>query len=138
MLEYRVVAPSQLGTNVDQLIGSVEQQIRDAQTQAAANLMADRRTVVGVNGVLATRPLEAPTTPRPHREVNPQLAAGGDTEALIVAKRALKLFRIAYRGAWRAFKSGLRAVFPGGTLLMKLRYGQLCDPLDACWCARAA
>jgi hypothetical protein len=87
--------------------------------------------------VLACRPLEAPPTPRPVKHVNPTLAAGGDKQALAVAKRAVKLFRCAYRAAWKAFKAGERAVFPGGTLLMRLRYGQRCEPLDAYWCARA-
>jgi putative transposase len=136
-LDYRIVAPRQLGDQIELLVESVERLIRDTQQQIAATLSAERRSVVGVKGVLACRPLEAPSTPRPVKHVNPTLAAGGDKQALAVAKRAVKLFRCAYRAAWKAFKAGERAVFPGGTLLMRLRYGQRCEPLDAYWCARA-
>ena len=36
------------------------------------------------------------------------------------------------------FQQGANAVFPGGTLLMRRRFGVPCDPLDAtCWCQLA-
>jgi REP element-mobilizing transposase RayT len=136
-LDYRVVAPQQLNTHVEPLVKSVEQLIRDKQQEIAATLRAEHRSVVGANDDIAKRPLDAPSTPRPIKHLNPTLAAGGNSRALEIAKQAIKLFRCAYRAAWKAFKAGERVVFPGGTLLMRLRFGQRCEPLDACWCVRA-
>jgi hypothetical protein len=137
-LTYQVSAPSQLGDSLEHAIATVELHIRNAQQQAAVELAAQRRSVVGVAAILATNPLDAPTTPRPIGELNPTLAGGGDREALSVAKRAVKLFRTAYRAAWEDFKAGALTLFPGGTLLMRTRFGQPCQPLDACWCMTAA
>lgn len=135
MLECAVTAPTQLGNSLEQVIDTVELHIRRAQEQAAVNLAAQRRRVLGVNAVLSTDPFETPSTPRPSGNLNPHLAAGGDREALSMAQRALKGFRLAYRAAWQEFKRCARAIFPGGTLLMRLRFGQPCEALDACWCA---
>jgi putative transposase len=132
-LSYRITAPAQLG-ELEQAIADVEQHIRHAQQQAAVELGARRRSVAGAAAVFAVDPFGAPTTPRPVGELSPTLAAGGDHEALSVAKQAIKLFRQAYRDAWEAFKAGSHAIFPGGTLLMRTRFGQTCQPLDACWC----
>jgi len=136
-LNYAVRAPSQLGDSVEQAIATVELHIRDAQQQAAVELATQRRSAKGVAAVVATSPFDAPMSERPIGGLNPTLAAGGDKEALSVAKKAIKLFRIAYRTAWNEFKKGVRSVFPGGTLLMRTRFGQQCAPLDACWCVTA-
>jgi putative transposase len=136
-LEYRVCSPSQLGPSVERAIEAVEQHIREAQRQAAINHAAQRRTVLGAKAVLAVHPFDAPTTERPVGNLNPHLAAGGDRQTLSTAKLALKLFRIAYREAWKHFKKTASAVFPGGTWLMHRRYGQACTTLDAWWCVRA-
>jgi putative transposase len=133
-LAYRVSAPSQLGDSVELAIATVELHIGNAQQQAAVELAAQRRSAMGVAAILETDPFDAPTTPRPAGEINPILASGGDHEALSIAKQAIKLFRLAYRAAWEDFKAGARALFPGGTLLMRTRFGQPCQPLDACWC----
>jgi putative transposase len=131
-LTYAVCAPSRLADSVEQAIETVELHLRAAQHQAAIELAAQRRSVVGVNGVLATDPLDAPNTERPVGTLNPQIAAGGDHDALANAKLAVKLFRQAYRAAWREFKARASAIFPGGTLLMRTRFGQACTTLDAC------
>lgn len=136
-ISYAVCAPSQLGDSIEHAVAAVELYIRNAQQQAAVELAAERRAAIGVNAVLATNPLDAPTTPRPIGKLNPTLAAGGDHDALINAKRALKLFRLAYRAAWEEFKVKACATFPGGTLLMRTRFRQACTVLDACWCVTA-
>jgi REP element-mobilizing transposase RayT len=133
-LSYCVIAPSQLGDSLEIAIATVELHIRNAQHQAAVELAAQRRSVRSTSAILGTDPFDAPTTPRPVGELNPTLASGGDREALSLAKQALKLFRLAYRAAWKEFRRGARALFPGGTLLMRTRFGQPCQPLDACWC----
>lgn len=136
-ISYTVCAPSQLGDSVEQAIKTVEQHIRMAHEQAATELAAKGRSVLGVNAVRAMNPLDAPRTPRPADKINPQLAAGGDNEALTKAKIALKMFRLAYRQAWQEFKARAAAIFPGGTLMMQKRFGQACTALDACWCVTA-
>lgn len=136
-ISYCVTAPPKLGASIEQAIATTELHIRSAQQQAAIELAARRRSVLGVNGIVATNPLDAPKTPRPAGKLNPSLAAGGDRAALSAAKMAVKLFRMAYRAAWEQFKERASAVFPGGTLLMRTRFGQACTELDASWCVRA-
>lgn len=136
-LSYQVTAPAQLAGPLEQIIATVELHMREAQAQAAIDLAKQGRSILGAKAVLACNPFSAPTTPRPVGTLNPHLAAGGDRAALTTAKQALKHFRLAYREAWKLFRRTAQAVFPGGTWLMRLRFGQRCDPLDACWCARA-
>ena len=139
-LSYEVVPPRQLQGqpgDVDTVVATVEQHIREAQTQAATNLAAAGRSFAGVKAVLRTDPFDSPKTQRSRGQLTPHLAAGGDHEAMSTAALALKLFRLAYRQAWKRFKDGLDVVFPGGTLLMRKRFGVACDPLDACWCELA-
>ena len=120
------------------MIADVEGHIRREQDQIAANVRAQGRAFAGAKAVLRTSPLDSPNTPRPQGKLTPRLAAGGDAKALIAAATALKLFRIAYRQAWKRFKQLGDAVFPGGTLLMRQRFGVECSPLDAaCWCELA-
>lgn len=137
-LSYQVTAPTQLGDSLERAIATVELHIRDAQQQAAIELAAQHRSVVGPATVLSANPFDAPATPRPVGTLNPTLASGGDGKILSTAKRAIKLFRIAYRAAWKDFKAGVQTLFPGGTLLMRTRFGQPCLPLDACWCVTAS
>ncbi len=99
---------------------------------------AQGRSFAGVKAVLRTSPLDSPSTARAQGTLTPHLAAGGDGKALSAAATALKLFRMAYREAWKRFKEVGSAVFPGGTLLMRKRFGAECEPLDAaCWCELA-
>jgi len=137
-ITYAVCAPSQLGESIESAIQSVELRIREEQARAAVELGARRQSVVGVKAVLATDPLDAPRTDRPVGNLNPVLAAGGDHAALSTAMIAIKMFRRAYREAWREFKEKAQATFPGGTLLMRTRFGQACHVLDACWCLTAS
>ncbi len=135
-LEYQVAAPAQLDRgDLEGLIADVESHIRARQSGFVAEHAAEGRHFRGVKAVLRTDPFDSPCTPRPEGTINPQVAAGGDPEALSLAVRALVAFRSAYREAWELFKRGVAALFPGGTLLLRKRYGVRCGPLDAgCWC----
>jgi len=139
-IEYRITAPSQLvHGDVEVLIGEVETAIRERQSQAAMDLASQGRSFKGIKAIIRTNPFDSPCTARAVGKLKPQIAAGGDGEALERAIGALKAFRIAYREAWLLFKRGAKAaVFPGGTLLMHRRYGLPCDALDAsCFCQLA-
>jgi REP element-mobilizing transposase RayT len=139
-LEYQLVPPSQLDCgDIEQLIADVESHIRQRQSQAAVGLAAQKHHFKGVKAVLRTDPFDSPTTPRPAGNLDPQIAAGRDGEALRLATKAIRTFRAAYREACALFKRGIKTVFPGGTLLMQRRFNVPCDPLDAsCWCQLAA
>ncbi len=138
-LTYELTPPRQLGTDVERVIADMEGHIRREQAQIATNMRAQKRTFAGAKAVLRTSPLDSPDAPRPEGKLTPRLAAGGDAKSLAAAAAALKLFRIAYRRAWKRFKELGDAVFPGGTLLMDKRFGVECEPLDAgCWCELAA
>jgi REP element-mobilizing transposase RayT len=136
-LSYTVCAPAQLGDSIEHAIATIELHIRMMQERTAAELAAKGRSAMGVNAVRATNPLDAPRAQRPLSDINPSLAAGGDSQALSAGKLALKLFRLSYRVAWEKFKSFACATFPGGTLLMRKRFGQACTALDVCWCVTA-
>lgn len=137
-LSFRVERPSQLDGELEQVIADVESHIRNEQRQAATNLAAQQRSFLGAKAAAKVNPFDAPSTPRPHGNLNPHLAAGSDRKALQQGTLALRMFRLAYREAWKAFRAGIETLFPGGTLLMHRRYGVPCEPLDACWCALAA
>lgn len=122
-LQYEIVAPSQLEGQLDRVIGDVEHHILEAQGQAAIEVADAGRSFLGAKAARRISPLDAPTTARPHGNLNPHLASGGDGAAMVAAKVALKTFRLAYREAWKAFTRGADAVFPGGTLMMRKRYG---------------
>jgi hypothetical protein len=138
-LEYQVVPPAQLDRgDLEALISDVESHIRERQSQIAVDLAAQGRRFMGVKAVLRIDPFDSPSTPRPAGNINPQLAAGADGAALRLAVQALRAFRSAYRRAWELFKRGAAAVFPGGTLMLRKRFGVPCDPLDAAvWCQLA-
>jgi REP element-mobilizing transposase RayT len=136
-IQYQLTAPEQLGGELDDIVPEMETRIRDAQQQAAINLAAAGRTFLGVKALLRISPLDAPTSRRPYGNLNPHLAAGGDPDALKTAKLALRQFRYAYRLAWLDFKSKRAALFPAGTLLMRIRHHLACVPLDVHWCLLA-
>jgi len=138
-LEYQVDPPAQLDRgDVEGLIADVESHIRERQSEFAATFAAEGRPFRGVEAVLAVDPFDSPSTLRPVGDINPQVAAGADSEALKLAIGALRAFRSAYREAWQLFKKGVEAVFPGGTLLLRKRFGVQCGPLDAVyWCQLA-
>jgi hypothetical protein len=136
-LSYRIERPSQLDGDLQTVVSDVEALIRERQQQAAIKLAAEGRRVAGVKAIVSTSPLTAPTTAQRHGDLDPQLAAGGDSDVLFNAAQALRAFRSAYRHAWKAFKQGLEATFPGGTLLMRRRFRVECAPLDACFCQLA-
>ena len=93
--------------------------------------------ILGVKEVLATDPFDAPNNVRPKGKRNPTVAAGGDHEAYKKAVVAVRQYRRQYREAWQSFRRGLEATFPGGTLLMRHRHRQPCEPLDCWWCVLA-
>jgi hypothetical protein len=64
----------------------------NAQRANAATLAAARRSFLGVNAVLTADPFDASESIRPKGRLKPCLAAGGNHEVMIEAKRALRHF----------------------------------------------
>jgi REP element-mobilizing transposase RayT len=135
-VSYQFTIPPQLSDRTPGLL------VRDVEAMIAGQENALRtsrsgRGFAGVQRVLGVDPFDSPDTVRPKGKLNPRLAAGGDTAALKQGMLALRLFRDAYREAFKAFRRGLAVVFPAGTYLMRRLYGVACHALDASWCARA-
>jgi REP element-mobilizing transposase RayT len=137
-LSYRIEKPAQLDGDLNAVIADVDALVLDCQQQAAIHLASQGRSVPNTNEIVTTSPIAAPTNPQRRGNLKPHLAAGGDTDALSTAKRALRGFRRAYREAWAIFKQRVTALFPGGTLLMRRRYGVECSPLDTSFCLLAS
>ncbi|MBN1655685.1 MAG: hypothetical protein JXA30_18110 [Deltaproteobacteria bacterium] len=68
--------------DIEALIGDVETAIGERQSQAAAELASQGRTVKGVKAIMRTDVFDSPSSPRAAGKLNPQIAAGGDWEAL--------------------------------------------------------
>lgn len=136
-ITYRVVAPRQLGDDLEAITAAIEQHVRDEHATHLRTLAREGRSFLGVKRVLATDPFSAPTTPRPEGNLNPHLAAS-TPQGLQLAVKALRAFRLAYREAWEAFQRGEHAIFPGGTLLMRKRFKMPSEACDAgTWCELA-
>jgi REP element-mobilizing transposase RayT len=121
----------------DAFVRDVETRIRETQQAAAVTLAHAGRSFMGEKAVCRQDPFASPTSTRPKGGLNPRVAAGGDREALKQGILALRDFRDRYREAWHRFRRGLKAIFPGGTYLLRRLYGVRCHPLDAPWCCRA-
>jgi hypothetical protein len=95
---YRFTIPPQFADrDLEAFVRDIEALIRDTQRATCATLAAERRSFLGVNGVLAADPFDAPKSVRPKGGLKPCLAAGGHHEVMIEAKRALRYFRQRYR-----------------------------------------
>jgi len=133
---YRFSIPLQFaGRSPEYFVRDVEALI--SEQQRALHASRSGRGFAGARRVLAVNPFDSPDSVRPKGKLNPHLAAGGDSAALKQAMLALRLFREAYREAYKAFRRGLAVVFPAGTYLMRRLYGVACHPLDTSWCATA-
>ncbi|MDH5673532.1 MAG: hypothetical protein OEZ06_15365 [Myxococcales bacterium] len=134
----RFVPPPQFGNRP--LPGLVEdfcQQLNTRQLELVTEARAAAQGFLGVKKILATDPFDAPNNIRPKGQRNPAVAAGGDREAYKNAVDAVRQYRRQYREAWQSYRRGLEATFPGGTLLMRHRHRQPCEPLDCWWCVLA-
>jgi putative transposase len=134
----RITIPPQFGDREPEaFVRDVEARIRDAQRAAATTIAHAGRSVLGEKAILRQDPFASPTSTRPKHQLNPRIAAGGDTDALKQGILALRYFRERYREAWHRFRRGLKTIFPAGTYLLRRLYGVSCHPLDTPWCCRA-
>lgn len=138
-VQYQFTVPPMLRDQpMDQLIVDVDALLQDAQQALCAAHAAEGRSIRGLNAMLASDPFESPSSRRPKGKTNPTVAAGGDGDLLRAGIRLVRSFRERYREAWKAYRAGMRdALFPAGTLRMRLLHGVSCDEVAAPWCAGA-
>lgn len=135
--ELRIVAPEAFSdVSVADLARDVASLIREKQEAVRAEMRTTNRSFLGEKAVLASDPFDAPRSQRKKGGIEPRVAAGGDHQALALAKKALQVFRQQYREAWKALKDHRKAMFPGGTLLWSRLLSVDCAPLDTPWCLR--
>lgn len=96
-----------------------DSRVRDAlaslERQAAQDLRAEKRSFLGVRGVLAQEPFERATSREPAGALNPRIACR-DKWKRIEALSRLAAFLENYRAALAAWRRGIRDVlFPAGT-----------------------
>lgn len=136
-VEYKLsIPPAFTERDASSFVADVDALIHDAQEATCATMRVERRTFLGRIAVLATNPFDAPHSPRRKGGVNPRVAAGGDSDALSHAKKALQFFRRCYRDAWELFRIGTSVTFPAGTLQWRRLFSVPCEPLYTPWCLR--
>jgi putative transposase len=120
------------------VVEDVNALIRDATKSVRKEFELDKRSFLGVDGVLAVSPFDSPNTPRPKGGRVPSFAAGGDSALLKTCLAWLRLFRQTYRECMQRYLAGDRTVvFPPGTYLMRVRHHVTCEELRPPWCVAA-
>ena len=110
----------------DEVRERVVEALERKESEAARALAAEGRVFLGARKAMSQRPFARPTTPAPHRGLNPRIASR-DKWKRIEAIGRLKTFLAEYREAWRAFTSGHRGtLFPQGTYRMRVAFGVRC------------
>lgn len=124
---FRLVPPPEV-EDVESFRQTVWTELERREEQAARALMAEGRTFLGVQGVLAQDRLSRPAAAEAPRDVIPRIACKDETKRKQALDR-LKAFIAAHRDAWLRFASGARrTVFPHGTYWMRVAYGVECAP----------
>jgi REP element-mobilizing transposase RayT len=121
------VHPPGFGSGAE-LVRQLTRAVSRLEEDAAQTLAAQGRSPMGPRRVLAQDPHARARSVEPARTLRP-LVACHDRERRRRALRQLRLFRVSYREAWRAFAQGVRrAVFPHGTYWMRVAYAVRCAP----------
>ena len=107
-------------------VRTVNDALRTAEDDAAAELGRNGRSFLGVARVLAQNPNARPAPGEPRRALNPRVACRNKWKRIEVLLRLAEFGR-AYREARDAWRAGLRDVlFPHGTWLMRVQHSVPC------------
>jgi putative transposase len=113
-------------------MADVEARVRDLEAEAARELAAAGRDIVGRRQLLRQDPYDNATSWEKRRGLNPTFA-GGDRFARQEAAQRKKSWYHAYRAAYERWRAGDRTVeFPPGTWALRQYHGCRCAPLPAC------
>jgi hypothetical protein len=107
-----LVIPAVLGTR-DEVVAELRARVEQVEQATREHRHQTGRRILGRRNVLAQSWQASPTSVEPRRRLRPRFA--GPTTERIAAVLAYKDFLAAYDHARLAWKSGMRAVFPGGT-----------------------
>jgi hypothetical protein len=132
------IPPAFADENPEDFVRTVEALV--SQEQQRLRSVNQGKKYLGAKAAMRVHPLDSPSNHRPRRKLTPIVAAGGDAQALMDAKKTILWFRRAYRAAWNLFKETGAAIFPPGTLNMHHRYRQRRDEEHGCFdgCVRMA
>ncbi|RVU41488.1 hypothetical protein EA187_18630 [Lujinxingia sediminis] len=119
---------------LDEVVAYFEKLLKKGEKKIHREMKAQKRTFLGVAGVLATDPSSSPDTPDRRGEAAPRFAACEPT-LLEEAQVREKAFRDAYARARKRWLEGKkRCVFPCGTLWLRRNAPITCrehDPSEA-------
>ncbi len=103
--------------------------VADLVREARRRLASENRSFIGGDSVRRQSHHARPSSPRPHRTLNPRVAAH-EASLRLRAIKALQDFAKAYRRAWLAWREGKRrSRFPMGTYALRLQAPVRCEPL---------
>src|SRR5262249_48959738 len=97
-----------------------QRRVSEVEEDAATKRRIERTTTLGRRRILAQHWDDRPRNPELRRQLNPSVACR-DKWRRIERLQRNKFFLLLYREAFAAFRSGLAAVFPIGTWLMRFR-----------------
>jgi putative transposase len=109
----------------------VNARVEAAESDAEAKRRETGIRVLGRQGVLDQDWRDSPSSPAPHRGLNPHVAAKNKWSRIEALQRN-KHFGASYRAAFEAFRKGVKGVmFPAGTFWMCRFAAALCEPRPA-------
>jgi len=127
-VELEVKVPPQfakLGTK--EFVRRFQERVGDEVEARRAERRLAGTKVMGARAVSRQRRDARPKTAEARGKRDPAVACK-NKEIRVAALRALRIFRVRYREAWRRFITGEAGViFPAGTLLMARLYGVTCE-----------
>jgi len=120
--------PPQFSAMTDQdFAGLLQARVEAVETDAAATRRTTGRPVLGRHGVLDQDWRDSPSSPTPHRQLSPRVAAKNKWSR-IEALRRNKDFANFYRTAFKAFREGVKDVlFPAGTFWLHRFAAAVCE-----------
>lgn len=116
------------GMSHEEFAGMVRTRVSAAETEADAKRRATGARVLGRQAILDQDWRDSPSSHEPRRELNPRVAAKNKWSRIEALQRN-KEFRNSHRGAFEAFRSGIKGVlFPAGTYWLRLFAAAMCEP----------
>jgi REP element-mobilizing transposase RayT len=122
--ELELVPPPGVGP-VEEFRDRIAGELRELEERIGRELALEGRKVLGPARVLAQRPTARPAGIEPRRGLRPRVASRDKWKRIEALSRLVE-FVEAYRAAWCARRSGLHAVFPAGTYLLRVAHGVPC------------
>lgn len=123
---------------LEEVVAHFEKLVKKGEKKIHREMARQKRTFLGVEGVLATDPSSCPKTPAGRGEAAPRFAAS-DPQLQEEAQVREKAFRDAYaRERKRWLEGKKRCVFPCGTLWLRRNAPITCREHDPCEAGLAA